>query len=83
MIERFIRNNIKNLNPHLTMGFLESKGIFPTEDEAIVITNFLKENSSEIMRGNKQSFLYLKGSIREEVYEKSMVLLQEYFGKYL
>ena len=44
MIERFLRKNITSLNHHLTMGFLESKGIYPSEDESIVITNFLKEN---------------------------------------
>ena len=45
MIERFLRKNITSLNHHLTMGLLESKGIYPSEDESIVITNFLKENS--------------------------------------
>ena len=43
MIERFLRKNITSLNNHLTMGFLESKGIYPSEDESIVITNFLKK----------------------------------------
>ncbi|MBD9098430.1 hypothetical protein EGP98_02340 [bacterium] len=56
MIERFLRKNIINLNHHLTMGFLESKGIYPTDDEAIIITNFLKENVDSILNDN--NFIY-------------------------
>ena len=69
MIERIIRNNIKILNPHLVMGYLESKNIYPTEDEAIVLCNFLKENYNVLLKDNS-SLLNLKGNIRDNIYNE-------------
>ncbi len=83
MIERFIRNNIKNLNHHLTMGFLQNKNIYPTEDEAILITNFLKENYEEIVRGNDNKLLMLKGSVRNEIFDSVSQLMIEMKNQYL
>lgn len=82
MIERFLRKNIINLNHHLTMGFLESKGIYPTDDEAIIITNFLKENVDSILNDN--NFIYrLKGMIRDNIFNDILLLYNEYKNKYL
>ena len=82
MIERFLRKNIINLNHHLTMGFLESKGIYPTDDEAIIITNFLKENVDFIINDN--NFIYrLKGMIRDNIFNDILLLYNEYKNKYL
>lgn len=82
MIERFLRKNIVNLNYHLTMGFLESKSIFPTDDEAIIITNFLKENVNFIL--NDSNYIYnLKGMIREDIFNGILHLYNEYKNKYL
>ena len=82
MIERFLRKNIVNLNHHLTMGFLESKGIFPTDDEAIIITNFLKENVNFIL--NDSNYIYnLKGMVREDLFNGILLLYNEYKNKYL
>lgn len=82
MIERFLRKNIINLNHHLTMGFLESKGIYPTDDEAIIITNFLKENVDFILSDN--NFIYrLKGMIRDNIFNGILLLYNEYRNKYL
>lgn len=82
MIERFLRKNIINLNHHLTMGFLESKGIYPTDDEAIIITNFLKENVDFILSDN--NFIYrLKGMIRDNIFNDILLLYNEYRNKYL
>lgn len=67
MIERIIKNNIKNLNYHLVMGYLESKNVYPTEDEAIIITNFLKENYNILLKDNS-ILLNLKGNIRDDIY---------------
>ena len=69
MIERIIRNNIKILNPHLVMGYLESKNIYPTEDEAIVLCNFLKENNNVLLKDNS-ILLNLKGNIRDNIYNE-------------
>jgi hypothetical protein len=69
MIERIIRNNIKILNPHLVMGYLESKNIYPTEDEAIVLCNFLKENYNVLLKDNS-ILLNLKGNIRDNIYNE-------------
>ena len=82
MIERFLRKNIINLNHHLTMGFLESKGIYPTDDEAIIITNFLKENVDFILNDN--NFIYrLNGMIRDNIFNDILLLYNEYKNKYL
>ena len=69
MIERIIRNNIKILNPHLVMGYLESKNIYPTEDEAIVLCNFLKENYNVLLKDNS-ILVNLKGNIRDNIYNE-------------
>ncbi len=82
MIERFIRANIGNLNHHLTMGFLETKGIYPTEDEAIVITNFLKENYQDLTRGNDAILTTLKGSLRPEIYQATNNILMSIKNQY-
>ncbi len=82
MIERFLRKNITNLNHHLTMGFLESKGIYPTDDEAIIITNFLKENINFLLTDS--NYIYnLKGMIREDIFNNILILYNEYKNKYL
>ena len=82
MIERFIKRNITTLNHHLTMGYLESKGIYPTEDEAIIITNFLKENYEEIIK-NDSILSSLKGKIRDNIYQETVFLLQNLRKQYL
>lgn len=69
MIERIIKNNIKILNPHLVMGYLESKNIYPTEDEAIIICNFLKENYNILLKDSSILF-NLKGNIRDDIYNE-------------
>ena len=69
MIERIIKNNIKILNLHLVMGYLESKNIYPTEDEAIVICNFLKENYNILLK-DSSILLGLKGNIRDDIYNE-------------
>ena len=69
MIERIIKNNIKILNPHLVMGYFERKNIYPTEDEAIVICNFLKENYNILLKDSSILF-NLKGNIRDDIYNE-------------
>ena len=57
------------------MGYLESKNIYPTEDEAIIITNFLKENYNILLKDNS-ILLNLKGNIRDNIYyEISNILI--------
>lgn len=82
MIERFLRKNITSLNHHLTMGFLESKGIYPSEDEAIVITNFVKENIDFILN-DSASIYRLKGMIRDNTFSSLLTLYNDYKVKYL
>ncbi len=82
MIERLIRNNIKNINYHLVMGYLESKNIYPTEDEAIIITNFLKENYNSLLKDNS-ALLSLKGNIRDNIYYEVTNLLMNLKKSYL
>lgn len=82
MIERIIKNNIKILNPHLVMGYLESKNIYPTEDEAIVICNFLKENYNILLRDNS-ILLNLKGNIRDEIYSGVSTIIMNLKNTYL
>ena len=82
MIERIIKNNIKILNPHLVMGYLESKNIYPTQDEAIVICNFLKENYNTLLRDNS-ILLNLKGNIRDEIYSGVSTIIMNLKNSYL
>ena len=82
MIERIIRNNIKNLNYHLVMGYLESKNVYPTEDEAIIITNFLKENYKIILKDNS-ILMNLKGNIRDDIYYSITNILMNLKKDYL
>ena len=82
MIERIIKNNIKILNPHLVMGYLESKNIYPTEDEAIVICNFLKENYNILLKDNS-ILLNLRGSVRDEIYSGVSNIIMNLKNTYL
>ena len=82
MIERIIRNNIKNLNYHLVMGYLESKNVYPTEDEAIIITNFLKENYKIILKNNI-ILMNLKCNIRYDIYYSVTNILMNLKKDYL
>ncbi len=82
MIERIIKNNIKTLNPHLVMGYLESKNIYPTEDEAIVICNFLKENYNILLKDNS-ILLNLRGNIRDDIYSGVSTIIMNLKNTYL
>lgn len=82
MIERIIKNNIKILNSHLVMGYLESKNIYPTEDEAIIICNFLKENYNILLKDNS-ILLNLKGNIRDEIYSGVSTVIMNLKNTYL
>lgn len=82
MIERIIKNNIKNLNYHLVMGYLESKNVYPTEDEAIIITNFLKENYKIILKDNS-ILMNLRGNIRDDIYYSITNILMNLKKDYL
>ena len=82
MIERIIKNNISILNPHLVMGYLESKNIYPTEDEAIIICNFLKENYNILLKDNS-ILLNLRGNIRDEIYNGVSTIIMSLNNTYL
>ena len=82
MIERIIKNNIKILNSHLVMGYLESKNVYPTEDEAIIITNFLKENYMVILKDNS-ILMNLRGNIRDDIYYSVTNILMNLKKDYL
>ena len=82
MIERIIKKNIKILNPHLVMGYLESKNIYPTEDEAIVICNFLKENYNILLKDNS-ILLNLRGNVRDEIYSGVSTIIMNLKNTYL
>ena len=82
MIERIIKNNISILNPHLVMGYLESKNIYPTEDEAIIICNFLKENYNVLLKDNS-ILLNLRGNIRDDIYNAVSTIIMNLKNTYL
>ena len=82
MIERIIKNNIRILNPHLVMGYLESKNIYPTEDEAIIICNFLKENYNILLKDNS-ILLNLRGNIRDDIYSGVSTIIMNLKNTYL
>ena len=82
MIERIIKNNIRILNPHLVMGYLESKNVYPTEAEAIIICNFLKENYNILLKDNS-ILLNLKGNIRDDIYNNVSSIIMNLKNSYL
>ena len=82
MIERIIKNNISILNPQLVMGYLESKNIYPTEDEAIIICNFLKENYNILLKDNS-ILLNLRGNIRDDIYSGVSTIIMNLKNTYL
>ena len=82
MIERIIKNNIRILNPHLVMGYLESNNVYPTEDEAIIICNFLKENYNILLKDNS-ILLNLKGNIRDDIYNNVSSIIMNLKNSYL
>ena len=82
MIERIIKNNIKVLNSHLVMGYLESKNIYPTEDEEIIICNFLKENYNILLKDNS-ILLNLRGNIRDDIYSGVSTIIMNLKNTYL
>ena len=64
------------------MGYLESKNVYPTEDEAIFITNFLKENYKIILKDNS-ILMNLKGNIRDDIYYSVTNILMNLKKDYL
>ena len=64
------------------MGYLESKNVYPTEDEAIIITNFLKENYKIILKDNS-ILMNLKGNIRDDIYYSVTNILMNLKKDYL
>ena len=64
------------------MGYLESKNVYPTEDEAIIITNFLKENYKIILKDNS-ILMNLKGNIRDDIYYSITNILMNLKKDYL
>ena len=64
------------------MGYLESKNIYPTEDEAIVICNFLKENYNILLKDNSV-LLNLRGNIRDDIYNAVSTIIMNLKNTYL
>lgn len=84
MYENFIKNNINLLTPSITKKFLQKKGIFINDSEALMITNIAKQNWNDLYNKNYQNaFSLLKGKVSEETYQKLLNLYLTTIKEYL
>ena len=75
MYERIIKNSINYLNKYLTKGFLETKNIIVSIEEAEIITNIIKNNWEDLYHNKyEESFKILKSKVKKETYEKVLSL---------
>lgn len=84
MYEKLIKNNINLLNKDITKEFLRKKGIYVTDNEAIIITDLAKSNWQKLYNKDyKDVFLKLKMSIKKETYDSLLNLYLTYIRDYL
>ena len=54
-----------------------------SDHEATIIYNHIKKYYQELLEGNTQSFKILKQNLRKDLFDKIMLLYNEYSLKYL
>ncbi len=84
MYYNLIKNNIYKLNKDLTKNFLYNKGIIINDDEAILITNLIKENWQNLYHKNTSYvFSILKERLSPIKYDKLTKLYYDAINQYL
>lgn len=79
MIINYINNN---LSIEDIKDFANKNNYYITNQESIIIYNFIKENYESILNNNESKFLELKSLIREDLYNEIIKLYKNYKEKY-
>ena len=81
MYQDFIKKYVHYLNIHHIKDYAKSKNIMITDEEAIILCDFIKENYHYLMEDNS-TILKLKNVIRDDLYKQVFTLYQENKTKY-
>lgn len=79
IITLYINNT---LSPSIIKEYALNNNYNMTNQESIIIYNFIKENYEDILNGNEKKIFDLKPLIREELYNNIIKLYYFYKEKY-
>ena len=77
MYKNLVQKYIVFLKPEHIKEFGKKRGVLLTEEEVLIIYQFLKEHYEELFQREEVLFS-LKGKVREEVFSSLYSLYQEY-----
>lgn len=81
--KKLIINYIKNnLSKDTIKEYALNNNYIITDQESIIIYNFIKENYESILNGNDNKLLDLKPLIREDLYNRIIDLYNTYKKRY-
>ena len=81
--KKLIINYIKNnLSKDTIKEYALNNNYIITDQESIIIYNFIKENYESILNGNDNKLLDLKPLIREDLYNRIIYLYNIYKKRY-
>ena len=83
MYKELIKSYIPKLTPKLIKEYGKKLNISLTDSETIILYQFIMKNYSEILEGNKTSFIELKRKLNPNLYEQLLNLYNENKNKYL
>ena len=83
MYQRIARSYISKLTTKDLERFARSKNISYTQDELIIIYQFIKYHYEDLLNENIKVFEELKGKINPILYKQLLNLYIEYKQKYL
>ena len=79
LVKKYI--NILTVNDIKKYAFSQNEHI--TDQEALIIYQYIKKYYPELLEGNTTSFTILKQNLRKDLFDKIMLLYNEYSLKYL
>lgn len=84
MYYRLIENNIYKLNDRMTKNYFYKNNIYLSDDEAILLTNIVKENWKDLYEKNYiESFNLIKNNMDKEKADKILNLYLKTISQYL
>lgn len=77
MFEGLISNYVRRLTPDLVYKYALSNNIVLTNEEAIIMTDYIKKNYQIILNNNNQQYIidYLRKDLNDDLFEKAYGLL--------
>ena len=81
--KELIKKNINKLTINDLKEYANKNNISYTEDEAIIIYNFIMYNYNELLNENIKVFEQIKNKINPNLYKELLNLYIEYKQKYL